>query len=265
MLLFPCKNRTVVLLLSLSWAYLLVNSCTVYRSVRYGALPSQNDYKHFPQRKVENQGPAFHFSKAEKDYKLGATVGLANRDFNSTNVSLDTFAQMHKTISFLIIRNDTILYKYYAAPYSDTTMVSSFSMVKPMISTLVGIAIDEGKIGSVGDYLVDYLPEYGDKIGWDKIKIRNLLHHTSGIKFSDGKFSLTSDNAKYYWGKEIREEVLEAELEFPPDTQFKYSSINTQLLGIILERITSGTLSNYLEQKLWEPLGMEAPASWSLD
>ncbi len=257
-----CKIRILIYALLVCY---LMNSCTVYRSIRYGGLPSQNDYKHFPQREVANQGPVFQFNKTKSDYRLGATVGLTNRDFNSTNVSLETLSRMHKTISFLVIRNDTLLYEYYAAPNTDTTLVSSFSMVKPMVSTLVGIAIDEGKIGSVEDYLVDYLPEYKDRIGWDKIKIRNLLHHTSGIRFSDGKFSLTSDNAKYYWGHNLREEVLEAELEFPPDTQFKYSSINTQLLGIILERVTGCTLSKYLEEKLWKPLGMEAPASWSLD
>src|SRR5680860_108927 len=262
MLSLLCKIRILIYALLVCS---LMNSCTVYRSVRYGGLPSQNDYKHFPQREVANQGPVFHFSKAKSDYRLGATIGLTNRGFNSTNVSLETFSRMHKTISFLVIRNDTLLYEYYATPNTDTTLVSSFSMVKPMVSALVGIAIDEGKIGSVEDYLVDYLPEYKDRIGWEKIKIRNLLHHTSGIKFSDGKFSLTSDNAKYYWGHNLREEVLEAELEFPPDTQFKYSSINTQLLGMILERVTAGILSNYLEEKLWKPLGMEAPASWSLD
>ncbi len=244
---------------------LSTTSCTVYRSLRYGGLPSQKDYKHFPQRKVANQGPVFNFIESKKDIGLGATIGLTDRDFNSTNVSLETFSRMHKTVSFLVIRNDTILYEYYREPYSDTTLVSSFSMIKPMISTLVGIAIAEGKIGSIEDNVVGYLPEYKDRVGWEKIKIRNLLHHTSGIKFSDSKFSLTSDNAKYYWGHDLRDEVLEAELEFPPDTQFKYSSINTQLLGMILERVTDGTLSKYLEEKLWKPLGMEAPASWSLD
>ncbi|MBT2161286.1 serine hydrolase domain-containing protein [Zobellia barbeyronii] len=242
-----------------------MNSCTVYRSLRYGGLPSQNDYRHFPQRKVANQVPNFNFIKTKKDVKLGTTIALSNKAFNSTSVSLETFVRMHNTISFLVIRNDTLLYEHYSEPYSDTTLVSSFSMVKPMISTLVGIAINEGRIGSVEDKIVDYLPEYKERVGWGKIKVRNLLHHTSGIKFSDGKFSLTSDNAKYYWGHDLREEVLEAELEFPPDTQFKYSSINTQLLGMILERVTEGTLSNYLSEKLWKPLGMEASASWSLD
>lgn len=254
------KNYLITLCIAI-----MLSSCTVYNSLRYGALPNQNDYTHFPQRKVMNGGKPFYFNKSAKDYGLGTDIGLTNRDFNSTNVSLDSLVQLHNTFSFLIIRNDTILYEYYKEPYSDSSLVSSFSMVKPMISTMIGIAIKEGKIGSIEDAIVNYLPEYKDREGWEKIKIKHLLHHTSGIKFTDGKFSLTSDNAKFYWGNNLRKEVSKAELEFPPDTQFKYSSTNTQLLGMIIARATSTTLSNYFEEKLWKPLGMEAPASWSLD
>ena len=253
--------RYMVLLIVFGSSY----SCTIYRSVRYGALPNQDDYKNFPQRQIDNEGAPFCFDYADKEYNLGNSIGLTDRDFNSTNVSLDSLVQLHNTLSFLIIRNDTILYEYFKEPYSDSSLVSSFSMVKPMISTLIGIAIDEGKIGCVEDFVVDYIPEYRNKDGWDQIKIRNLLHHTSGIKFTDGKFSLTSDNAKYYWGNDLREELLEATLETQPDAKFKYSSINTQLLGRIIEEVTSGTVAQYLEEKLWKPLGMEAPASWSLD
>lgn len=166
------------------WILISMTSCTVYRSLRYGGLPSQNDYKHFPQREVANQGPVFNFIKSEKDIGLGATIGLTDRDFNSTNISLNTFSRMHKTLSFLVIRNDTVLFEHYQEPYSDTSLVSSFSMVKPMVSTLVGIAIDEGKIESIEDGIIEYLPEYADRRGWDKIKIRNLLHHTSGFQMA---------------------------------------------------------------------------------
>ena len=202
---------------------LSMSSCTVYRTLRYGGLPSQNDYKRFPQQKVLNGDTPFYFKKASTDYKLGTSIGLTNRDFNSTNVSLDSLVQLHNTLYFLIIRNDTILYSYFKDTYTDRSLMSSFSMVKPMISTMIGIAITEGKL------------------------------------------SLTSDNAKFYWGNNLRKEVSKAELEFPPDTQFKYSSTNTQLLGMIIARATGLKLSNYLQEKIWKPLGMEAPAYWSLD
>lgn len=244
---------------------LCLSSCDVYYSLRYGAIPTQHDYKQFPQRTIRNETPSFYFKETKSDYKLGNSIGLTNRDLNSTNVPLDDFVNLHKTISFLIIRNDTVLYEKYSGKYSDTSFVSSFSMVKPIVSTLIGIAIDERKIKSINDFIIDYLPEFKKKSGWEKITIKHLLHHTSGIKFSDGKFNLVSDNAEFYWGHNLRLKMLDLSIECPPDTRFRYSSENTLLLAYIIEKVTGSSISKYLEEKIWKPLGMEAPASWSLD
>lgn len=245
--------------------FISITSCDVFRSLRYGGFPSQKDYKHFAQRKINNETPTFNFKKTIKDYGLGEKIGLINRDFNSTNISLDSFAKIHKTQALLIIRNDTILYQYYKKGLDSTATFSSFSMVKPIVSTLIGIAIDEGKIKSENDFIEDYLPEFRGKKGWEKITIKNLLQHTSGIKFTDAELNPISDNAEFYWGNHLREKMLNLTLECPPNTKFRYSSENTMLLGYIIEKITGGSISKYLEEKIWKPLGMEAPASWSLD
>ena len=142
-----------------------LSSCDVLRSLRYGGIPSQSDYKHFPQRVVNNEGPVYNFFKSSKDSHLGTKIGVINRDFNSTNVSLDSFTTLHKTVTFLIIRNDSIVYEKYNKGYTSNSLVSSFSMAKPFVSTLIGIAIDEGKIKSESDFIIDYLPEFKGKIG----------------------------------------------------------------------------------------------------
>jgi CubicO group peptidase (beta-lactamase class C family) len=243
-----------------------LSSCSLYKTLRYGGIPGQKDYVHFSQREVGNGiREPFCFKLPLKEYGLGSSIGVSDKDFNSTNVSLDAFVDLHKTIAFMIIRNDTLLYEQYRRDYDENANVSSFSMVKPIISTLIGIAIDEGKINSEDDPITKYLPEYASKEGWDKISIENLLHHTSGIAFTDSKFSPLSDNAEYYWGDDLRQRVLEAQIEFPPNTIFKYSSINTMLLGLIVEKVYNNTISETMEKKLWSKLGMEAPAYWSLD
>ena len=244
---------------------LLISSCDVYNTMRFGALPSQHNFSHFPQRKIDNQSPIFKFIKPIKEYNLGKSIGLTNKSLNPTNVALDSFVKLHNTVSFLIIRNDTILYEKYNGKYRDTSLVSSFSMVKPMVSTLIGIAVYEGKIKSIDDPITDYLSEFNDKPGFDKITIKNLLQHNSGIKFTDQEFNIVSDNAEFYWGHDLRKEMADLTIQSPPNTVFHYSSANTQLLGLILERVTNKPISNYLEAKLWKPLGMEAPAYWSLD
>ncbi len=244
---------------------LCILSCSSTKKLPHAGYPDQGDEKYFSQRIINNQGPVFNFHQQKKNYNLGETIGLTNRDLNSTNISLDSFVNIHKTVSFIIIRNDTILYESYNEGYTDTSIVSTFSMVKPIISTLIGIAIDEGKIKSVNDYIVDYLPEFQGKEGWDKITIQHLLHHTSGIKFTDDLYNPASDNVVFYWGMNLRKEMLSATIECPPEVEFRYSSENTQLLGYIIEKVTGGTISQYLEDKIWKPLGMETNASWSLD
>ena len=240
-------------------------SCDVYKTLRHGGLPSQNDYKHFTQRIVENESPVYNFYSANKEYQLGEKIGLTNRDLNATNISLDSFAVIHKTKALLIIRNDTILYENYDKKYNQTSSFSSFATVKPFVSSLIGIAIDEGKINSENDFIITYLPQYKSKVGWDKITLKNLLQHTSGIKFTDNPFNPISDNAEFYWSNNLREELMDLELESLPNLKFKDSSANTMLLGLIIEKVTGGTISRNLEEKIWKPLGMEASASWSLD
>ena len=244
---------------------LVISSCDVYNTMRFGALPNQHDFSHFPQRKIENQSPVFNFIKPVKDYNLGQLIGLTNKSLNPTNVALDTFVGLHNTISFMIIRNDTILYEKYNGKYRDTSLVSSFSMVKPMVSTLIGIAIEEGKIKSINDPITDYLPEFKNNLGFEKITVKNLLQHTSGIKFTDQEFNIVSDNAEFYWGHDLRKRLAELTVDKEPNKAFHYSSANTQLLALIIERVTNKPVSNYLETKIWKLLGMEAPAYWSLD
>jgi CubicO group peptidase (beta-lactamase class C family) len=241
----------------------ILSSCKVIRNVEHGALPQQKDQKIFTTRLIEKEGPTFYFKNNPSKENLGKKIGVTNRDFNATNISLDSFVRLYKTISFVIIRNDTLLFQYYKK--SDTTIVSSFSMAKPLVSTLIGIAIDEGKIKSIDDKIVNYIPELEGKTGWDKITIKNLLQHTSGIKFTDRKYDIFSDNADFYWGNNLRKEVLKSKLECAPNVKFKYSSENTMLLALILENVTGNTLSFNLQEKIWKPLGMESNASWSLD
>ena len=75
------KIKAIILLTLVMFEFL---SCDVYRTVKYGVLPSQKDYLHFPQRKVENQSPTFYFKNPGKDYKLGSSIGLTNRSLSPT-------------------------------------------------------------------------------------------------------------------------------------------------------------------------------------
>mgnify|MGYP001255416241 FL=1 len=230
------------------------------------------DYQKFPERAVHNAAPAFHFEQRLRpelfqtmtiEYKQGGQVKQAN---------LEELLKSTQTTSFIVIKDDAILYEGYFNGYNRDSIVTSFSMAKSVTSALVGIAIDEGRIGSVDDPVIYYLPELRGK-GLDGVTIRHLLLMASGIRYvSDdeitglAELSPFSDDGLSYNYPNLRSQALAVAPDGKgPGTEFNYNNYNPTLLGIILERTTHKPVAQYLQEKIWEPLGMEYPASWSLD
>jgi len=184
--------------------------------------------------------------------------------YKNDSLPFEKHIEKDGTVAFLVIRNDSILYEKYFNKYESSDVVPSFSAAKSFVSALVGIAIDDGKIQSIDEPITNYLPELRDP-GYKSITIEHLLQMRSGIKFNESYVNPFGDAAKYYYGKNLRKYLAKQKIELAADSQFNYISINTQLLGWIVERATGKPLALYLEEKIWQPLGMESPASWSID
>lgn len=227
-------------------------------------IPKEKNANLFPKRAILKGDSTFYFVNATGKNNIGSTIKVDERNLDAAGTDLDGMVRLHNTISFMIVRNDSILYEIYADNYTDSNMVSSFSVAKSFVSTLIGIAIAEGKIKSVRQPITDFIPEMASK-GFGDVTIEHLLKHTSGIRFSKQKFNPNSDNAQFYYTKNLREKMLQSEIAEPAGLHFNYESENYQLLGLIIERATHQTLSDYLQEKLWKPLGMEHDAFWSLD
>lgn len=240
---------------------LFASSCRILYNV-----PDITDQHIFPYRTIKHSPDSvFYFSKPESQYKLGSTL-YANNDFLLPDmVTLDEHIEGSKTAVFMIIRNDSILYEKYNKDYQESSIFNTFSVTKVFITTLIGIAVDEGLIESIDQSVTEYIPELQKIDGFDEVTIRHLLLHTSGIKFSESKYNPFSDNARYYYGRNLRKLVLQAELYEKPGIETHYSSTNLQLLGMILERATGTSISNYLQEKLWKRIGMQYDATWSTD
>lgn len=199
---------------------------------------------------------------------IGLLVRRAPRylTVNGEDIPFDEFLEENKTVAFLIIQHDSILYENYFRKYDEASVVPSFSMAKSVISLLVGCAIDDGYIQSEDEMVTAYLPELKDQ-GFDEVTIRHLLQMTSGLDYNESYYSPFSNAAKDYYGRQLRKDLLKAELKYEPGQHYEYTSGTTQLLGWVLERaLPEGqSISDYLEQRIWKPLGMEYPASWSVD
>lgn len=229
-------------------------------------IPNLSDYKIFPYRVIKNSPESiFYFSKSDTLNNLGKVIFTNYNTLLPDVVTLNDYIEGSKTAAFIIIRNDTIIYEKYNKKYQKNSIFNTFSVTKVFITTLVGIAIDEGLIRSVDQAITEYIPELIEIEGFSEITVRHLLIHTSGIKFSDSRFNPFSDNARYYYGRNLRKLVHKAELYESPGVETHYSSVNVQLLALILERATGTTLSSYLQENIWQRIGMQYEATWSLD
>ncbi len=247
---FAFSRITLVVITTL----VLLSSCQLGRFVFYN-FADINDHKKFPSRPLKKGPDAFSFQKT--------ATGKFPKEID--NSPFDQYLKDHKTVAFLIIKNDTIQYEKYFKGYDQESIVPSFSMAKSVTSILIGCAIDEGLIKSVDEPITEYIPEL-NKDGFDKVTIKHLLQMTSGIQFNESYANPFGDAASFYYGLNLRKQIGKMKLKSEPGKQFEYISGNTQLLGLILERVLKGkTVTQYLQEKLWTPLGMEYDASWSID
>ncbi len=186
--------------------------------------------------------------------------------FNSDNqwTSFDKFLEDNETVAFLVVKNDTMIYENYFEGYTGSSIIPSFSVSKSFVSALVGIAIDEGYIYSTNQSITFFLKELKSP-EFDKITIEDLLNMRSGIDFNEGYNTPFADMAKYYYGTDLQKYITQLKVKENPDLNYDYISVNALLLSLIVERATNTKINKYLEQKIWQPVGMESDGSWSID
>jgi CubicO group peptidase (beta-lactamase class C family) len=248
--------------------YLSAPNFYLTRTIFWGES-DYRDHEKFPARAVDNAPPVSRFDKLPADNRYASQIEATARDTNNGE-SLEEYLDASGTTAFLVIHDDKVLYERYFNGYDERSLNTSFSMAKSFASALVGIAIDEGHIKSVHEPITNYLPELREKDErFESITIRHLLTMSSGIKYEEGgdlPWSEEADDTKTYYATDLRKLALEnSRIEGEPGEYFEYNNYNPLLIGMILERATGMSVSRYLQQKLWKPMGMEADGSWSLD
>lgn len=168
------------------------------------------------------------------------------------------------TVAFLIIKNDSIWYEDYAEGYDENSLTNSFSMAKSITTSLLGKAIEDGYIKDLEQPVSDFFPEFKNKI-YSPLTVGDLASMSSGLDWDEDYYNPFSVTARAYFDEDIRKIARKMELEEEPGTKFEYLSGNTILLGMVIEIATGKTLSNYLSDSFWKPLGMKNDALWQLD
>jgi len=256
----------VILLIVLLFAVLFTWRPELVRVVRYQS-PDANTYKIFPQAIIQPSDTAFHFVKPAVNRDDLDTVKVLN--WKNESVPFTTYLKDGKANLFMVIRNDTIIYQKFAPGYSDTTLTTLFSVAKTMVSIMAGEALAEGKIKSLDDKLIKYVPELVVNPAFQKITLKNLLDMKSGLEFKDVYGGIVSaflsDEAKYYYTDDIKKELIKVKAVNPPGTVWKYKSIDAFLLTWALENATGKKAAGYFQDKIWKKIGTACPASFGLD
>jgi CubicO group peptidase (beta-lactamase class C family) len=256
---FAAMKQRILGLLGMAML-LMLTACTGGRMLVYN-FSDIKDYKRFPSRALPASGQPFKFAERDPAYLQGKDIRITHQNRHE---HLDSLLEMSNTVAFMVIQHDTILYERYLRHYEQQSWVASFSMAKSYTSALMGCAIADGKVGSIDDYMVDYLPELKGK-DLDDVTIRHLLQMTSGIHHEENYYNPFAGVARLYYGRNLHKQITKISKEMPAGHYFKYKSINTQLLGEIVCRATGKPLADYLHEKIWGPMGTEYPASWSID
>ena len=241
----------LLLLVAALSVFALVSGKTYLFSVVVHNFAKIDDYRFFTNQSVATGNPQ---------------PWPVSKQYNQESIPDSTLTLLGEleTVSLVKIKGDSLCLEKYWDGYSDSSLSGSFSMAKSITSLLLGVAIREGKIQSVNQPVGDFLPSFkeGEKAA---VTLKDLLTMSSGTDWDESYLNPLSVTAELYYGTDAAKTALSVKMKNPPGKVHYYKSGDTQLLGLVIEKATGVSLSEYAAEKLWKPLGAVHPALWSVD
>ncbi len=197
-------------------------------------------------------------------------------DFRGEERTLEDYLERTVVTGLLVARDGVIIHEQYRLGETPQSLHTSWSVAKSYVSTMVGMALDDGKISSVEDTLGQYIPELRGK-AYGETRIKDALQMSSGIDFeesygkSGGNTALASSDiqwvtrATWLLGMPLNPLIGDYPRKEPAGTRWEYRSSDTQMLGWLVEKVYGQPFAKIIEERLWQPLGMESDANWLLD
>lgn len=187
---------------------------------------------------------------------LGPLNSIRGAEPNLTSVSItqavrkdvDAWFTSSQTQALIVQQHGEVLYEAYSSDTQRGLNVNGMSMAKNIIAMLVGIAIEEGLIGSEKDPVITYVPEL-NLADASSPNIRDLLRHTSGIQSTLSDIQLTLKN-------HLIERPLGA-IIFSEKKEFHYDNMNYYLLNLILSRVYKKEINEIIEDEIWRPMELD--------
>ena len=244
-------------------------SCTITRAIRFGNA-SVDDYTVFEQDSVYKGVYTASFTEQSKPSTIDTLKFNVYRAKQDTLLHLsiqELMDYVNIPSAAIILQDNAVVFEHYSGGWSRESQSCIFSVTKTVTSMLCGIAIKDGYIHSVNDYVTDYIPELKNADpNFSKLKIEHLLDMTAGLDFNENySFNPFSKIARLYMGNNSLKALKSLKFRHTPGENFSYDSATTAILGIVIERATGKPYADYLSEKIWKPLGMERSALIGLD
>lgn len=182
-------------------------------------------------------------------------------------ITVSRFLTTTRTNALVVLQDGALAYEWYRDGVTAGTRMSSWSVAKSLVSLLIGQAIGRGEL-SEDDRLVDLVPSLSAGGEYDAITVRDLLDMTAGVDVPENynEYWPFTGTARLFLTTDLPGFVrAHRRVTFAPGSEGSYLSVNTELLGMILEEVTRKPLSTLLSEGIWKPVGAERSATWNLD
>ena len=189
--------------------------------------------------------------------------------YKGTSLPFNEFLKQTDTNAFIVLRNGVMTFEWYKDGVSQQTQLPSYSVAKTMTSIMIGQLVSQGKIKE-SDKFVDYFPDLKNGSSFDLVTIKQLLDMQAGVGVSDNYPSGPSG-----WGVAIAQMYATTDLDwflknnrkmaFEPGTESEYRIVDTQMLGMIIKKVTGKKIADYFSQNVWQIVGAKYPATWNVD
>ncbi len=218
----------------------------------------------FTTRTVARSGPVWHLPRNDRDPDFTYT-------WQGENLPAQDFLERTYTNALLVIKDGRIVSEIYRNNASEHSRFVAWSVTKSITSVLIGCALAEGRIDSLDTPISRYLPELAGG-GYDGVSIRQVLQMRSGVEYEERyDFANPGVAAGNHIAALVRNTARFTDVAatlpriHPPGERFQYKTIDTAVLGWLIERATGGSVAAYTARCLWEPLGAEADGYYIMD
>ena len=260
-------RNTAIVLIALYFALFGLTKAIRYpepiASIRLGLAPASQTPDLMPSHWIVAAPSTFAPWKAVAAEQIGGV------NFDGQPLELQEFLDTTNTNALLVIRDGKISYEYYKEDKFKNSRLPSYSVGKAITALVVGQLIDQGKI-TESDTFVSYFPEYKTGGSFDKVTVQQLLDMQSGVGVSDNYPSGPSG-----WGVAIAQMYASTDIpwfignnrkmDFEPGTESVYRSVDTQMIGMIIQKVTNQSVSDYFTANIWQQVGADFDATWNVD